>query len=192
MIFAWRKNLDGSGSATELYLWSSTKTRDGWTNPIRFQAPINQGFDTWPSLSVDKTLYFHSGRPGGLGRSDIYMSQPEKGEYKNVKNLGKIINTKYTEHDPYVAPDGSYLLYSSFKPGGYGEDDIYITYRKVNGTWTTPSNLGDKINSKYSDNRVYVSPDGKYLFYTSTRTGNLDIYWVDAKIIEQLKEKKIK
>jgi hypothetical protein len=83
---------------------------------------------------------------------------------------------------PYVAPDGSYLLYSSFKPGGYGEDDIYITYRKVNGTWTTPANLGDKINSKYSDNRVYVSPDGKYLFYTNTRRGNLDIYWVDTKM----------
>ena len=192
MIFAWRKNLDGSGSAAELYLWSSTKTSDGWTKPIRFKAPINQGFDTWPSLSRDNTLYFHSWRAGCVGRDDIYMSIPENGEYKSVKNLGKIINTKYTEHDPFVAPDGSYLLYSSFKPGGYGEDDIYITYHKVDGTWTTPRNLGNKINSKYSDNRVYVSSDGKYLFYTSLRTGNLDIYWVDAKIIDELKPKDLK
>ncbi len=192
MIFAWRKNLDGSGSAAELYLWSSTKTSDGWTKPARFEAPINQGFDTWPSLSTDKTLYFHSWRAGCVGRDDIYMSIPVNGEYKSVKNLGKIINTKHTEHDPYVAPDGSYLLYSSFKPGGYGEDDIYITYRKVDGTWTTPINLGDKINSKYSDNRVYLSPDGKYLFYTSLRTGNLDIYWVDAKIIEELRPDEFK
>ena len=187
MIFAWKKNLDGSGSASELYLWSSTKTSDGWTKPIRFEAPINQGLDTWPSLSADKTLYFHSRRSGGVGRSDIYMSVPEKGDYKSVKNLGKNINTKYTEHDPYVAPDGSYLLYSSYKPGGYGEDDIYITYRKVDGKWTTPFNLGNKINSKYSENRVFVSPDGKYLFYTSSRTGNMDAYWADAKIIESMR-----
>lgn len=192
MIFAWKKNLDGSGSTTELYLWSSTKTHDGWAKPIRFESPINQGFDTWPSLSSDKTLYFHSRRTGGAGGSDIYMSKPEKGEYKSVKNLGKIINTEYTEHDPYVPPDGSYLLYSSFKPGGYGEDDIYITYRKVDGTWTPPVNLGDKINSQYSENRAFVSPDGKYLFYTSSRTGNPDSYWVDAEIIDELKPDDLK
>ncbi|MCK4943042.1 MAG: PD40 domain-containing protein [Candidatus Aminicenantes bacterium] len=91
-----------------------------------------------------------------------------------------------------MAPDGSYLLYDSNKPGGYGEFDIYITYRKVDGTWTKPINLGDKINSKYSENRVYVSPDDKYLFYTSSRTGNLDAYWVDTKIIAELKPKVLK
>ncbi|MCP4151886.1 MAG: hypothetical protein GY757_29360, partial [bacterium] len=192
IIFAWTKNLDGSGSLSELYLWSSTKTRESWTTPIRFKAPINQGFDTWPSVSDDKTLYYHSHRPGTVGRSDIFVSIPEKGEYKSVKNFGKLINTKDTEHDPYVAPDGSYLLYSSYKPGGYGEDDIYIIYRKADGTWTPPVNLGNTINSKYSENRSYVTPDGKYLFYTSTRTGNLDIYWVDAKIIKKLKPKNLK
>lgn len=192
MIFAWKKNLDGSGSASELYLWSATKTHDGWTKPIRFEAPINQGFDTWPSLSADKTLYFFSRRASGMGGADIYMSIPENGEYKSVKNLGKVINTKYTDEDPYVAPDGSYLLYDSNKPGGYGDCDIYITYRKVDGTWTKPINLGDKINSKYYECRAYVSPDGKYLFYTSSRKGNLDAYWVDAKIIEDLKPEELK
>jgi hypothetical protein len=187
MIFAWTKNLDGSGPARELYLWSATKTPGGWTQPIRFQAPVNTGFDTWPSLSADKTLYFFSRRAGGLGSADIYVSIPENGEYKSVKNLGKVINTKYIEEDPYVAPDGSYLLFDSDKPGGFGGYDLYISYRKANGSWTQPINLGDKINSKYSENRAYVSPDGKYLFYTSSRTGNPDAYWVDAKIIEALK-----
>lgn len=191
MIFAWKKNLDGSGSATSIYLWSSIKTVDGWSTPVRFPPPVNQGFDTWPSLSADKTLYFHSRRDDSFGRSDIYMSKLEKGEYKRVKNLGKNINTSYTEHDPFVAPDGSYLLFSSYKSGGYGKDDMYISYRKADGSWTKSINLGAGINSKYSDNRVYVSPDGKYLFYTSTRTGNLDIYWVDASIIKELKPKNL-
>ncbi|MFC2156854.1 ankyrin repeat domain-containing protein [Acidobacteriota bacterium] len=187
MIFAWRKNLDGSGSPDELYLWSSIKTSDGWTDPIRFEAPINQGFDTWPSWSLDKTLYFHSKRADGLGKSDICMSILEDGEYRSVKNMGTLINTEYTEHDPYVAPDGSYLLFSSYKPGGYGEDDIYISFRNNDETWGIPINLGETINSEYSENRVYVTPDGKFLFYTSMRTGNLDIYWADAGIIQDLK-----
>jgi len=43
------------------------------------------------------------------------------------------------------------------------------------------------VNSEYSDNRPYVSPDGKYLFFYSGRTGNGDIYWVDAKVIERFR-----
>jgi ankyrin repeat protein len=189
VIFPWRKNLDGSGSVDELYLWSATRTAGGWTEPTRFKPPINGGFDTWPSLSNDKTLYFHSWRAGSYGRDDIYMSKLEDGDYRSVENLGKVINTEYTEHDPYIAPDGSYLLFSSYKPGSYGEDDMYVSYRKKDGSWCKPINLGAKINSKYSDNRAFVTSDGKFIFYASTRTGNLDVYWVDAKVIEKLKPK---
>jgi Tol biopolymer transport system component len=50
--------------------------------------------------------------------------------------------------------------------------------------------MGNKINTEKSENRPYVSPDGKYFFYTSTIRGNRDIYWMDAKIIDALKPKK--
>jgi hypothetical protein len=192
VIFAWTINRDGSGPAKELYLWSSIKIPSGWTKPLRFEAPINQGFDTWPSLSSDKTLYFISRRAGGEGRIDIYISIPEKGKYKSVKSLSKPINTEFIDEDPYIALDGSYLLFNSNRPGGYGEHDIYITYRKLDGSWSKPINLGNKINSKYSECRVYVSPDGKYLFYTSTRAGSLDTFWADAGIIEELRPEELK
>ncbi|MCP4896737.1 MAG: hypothetical protein GY906_07135 [bacterium] len=187
VVFAWTKNLDGSGPARELYLWSSTRTSEGWTDPIRFQAPINQGFDTWPSLTADGSLFFFSRRDGGAGRADIYLSIPDNGEFRTVENLGEAINTEHIEEDPYIAPDGSYLIFDSDRPGGYGKHDLYITYRKPDGGWTEPVNLGESINSEYSENRAFVSPDGKYLFYTSSRTGNLDAYWVDASFIAELK-----
>jgi hypothetical protein len=138
-------------------------------------------------MSADKTLYFMSRRKGGMGGFDIYWCKPENGEYKSVKNLGKIINTQYTEEDPFIAPDGSFLLFDSDRPGGFGGYDIYITYRKVDGSWTKPINLGDRINSKHSECRVYVSPDNKYLFFTSNRNGDYDAFWVDARIIADLK-----
>ncbi|MEN8223113.1 MAG: hypothetical protein ABFR36_07615 [Acidobacteriota bacterium] len=73
-----------------------------------FGPPVNTGFDTWPSLSKDDTLYFISRRTGGEGGIDIYMSRPENGEYRIVTNPGKGVNSKYTDEDPCVAPDGSY------------------------------------------------------------------------------------
>jgi hypothetical protein len=186
MIFAWRKHLDGSGSAAELYLWSASKTEDGWTEPARFDPPINEGFDTWPSVSNDGTIYFHSWRAGSFGRDDLYRSELEDGDYRTVENLGDAINTEHTEHDACVAADERYMLFSSFKPGGFGEDDIYVSFRAADGTWGPPVNLGDGVNSPASDNRARLSADGKVIFYTSTRTGNLDVYWVDAEIIEQV------
>jgi hypothetical protein len=187
MIFAWTKNLDGTGPAGELYLWSSTRERGEWTEPVRLDAPINQGFDTWPSLSEDGSLFFFSRREGGAGKADIYVSVPDNGEYTTVENLGAPINTEHVEEDPFIAPDGSYLLFDSDRPGGQGGLDLYIAYREKGGGWSEPVNLGDRINTEYSECRVSVTPDGKYIFYTSSRTGNLDAYWVNANIITELR-----
>lgn len=187
-IFAWTQNIDGSGPPRELYLWSSTRTQKGWAEPTRFKAPINTGFDTWPSLSRDKTLYFFSKRPGGMGGFDIYQSVPENGEYREVQNLGDIINTSSIEEDPFIAPDKSYLLFDSNRPGGHGGLDLYISWRKEDGTWHKPINLGEKVNSKHAENRPYMSPDGKYLFFTSNRNGTMDTWWVDARVLEELKD----
>ena len=192
VIFAWPKKLDGSGPPNELYLWSSTRIKKNWTEPVRFKAPVNTGFETWPSISQDKTLYFFSKRPGGIGGFDIYQSIPENGEYKEVKNLGNMINTRYTEEDPFIAPDGSYLLFDSNRPGGHGGYDLYISWRKHDESWGKPVNLGERINTEYAENRAYVSPDGKYLFFTSNRNGTMDAWWVDAMVMEELKPISIK
>jgi hypothetical protein len=76
--------------------------------------------------------------------------------------------------------------------GGLGEDDLYVTFRTENGSWSDPVHMGGDINSEASENRPYVSPDGKYFFYTSSVRGNRDIYWVDARILQKLKPDEIK
>ena len=185
VVFSWTRNLDGSGPPGELYLWQSIKTRSGWTKPVRLKPPVNTGFETWPSLTRDQTLYFFSRRSGGYGKFDIYCSFLEKGEYQEVQNLGARINTEFTEEDPYIAPDGSYLLFDSNRPGGLGGYDIYISWRNGDGSWSRPTNLGQKINTEFTENRAYVSPDGKFLFFSSDRSGDYDAWWVDAAILER-------
>ena len=100
------------------------------------------------------------------------------------------INTEYREFDAYVTPDEKMIIFSSVKPGGFGGADIYISWKNNDGKWIEPRNIGSEINSAGSEYGSTISPDGKYLFYTSNKNGNEDIYWISSKIIEELKQKK--
>ena len=156
----------------------------GWSEPINVGQPVNSAVDEYyVSLTKDGTIYFASNRAGGLGSFDIYRSRLADGHYIKPENLGASINTKYLEHDPFIAPDESYLLFTSVdRPGGFGTGDLYISTRKKDGTWTKSKNLGKAFNTNGYDFCPIVSPDGKYFFFT--RKG--DIYWVSTKAIEKL------
>jgi hypothetical protein len=87
-------------------------------------------------------------------------------------NAGKSINTEHTERFPMVLPDGLTLFFSSNRPGGQGDLDIYVCTRKsMSEGWSTPINLGSKINSNASDHSVSVSEDGHWMIFTSEKKG---------------------
>jgi len=189
LLFASRIFIEEIGSEGEgANIWSVTKTETGWTEPRPIGSRINTKYhESYPCATANGNLYFFSRRPGGYGTSDLYMSEFVNGEYRAPINLGSKLNTEHHEWDTYTAPDESYMIYCSTMPGGLGEDDLYVTFRQTDGSWSDPVHMGNAVNTEKSENRPYVSPDGKYLFYTSTSTGIRDIYWVDARIIEKLK-----
>jgi len=144
-----------------------------------------------PSVSLSGTVYFYSfDIEGGFGSVDIYCSRFTKDGYEKPENLGDSINTESMETAPFISPDESYLLFSSMRPDGYGDFDIYVSYKKEDGTWTKARNLGEKINTSARESSSIVSPDGKYLFFMSRRNGIGEFFWVDAKIIEELQQDK--
>jgi len=167
-------------------IWFVDKTGNGWGKPQNIGAPVNSDDDEYyVSLTKDKTIYFASNRKGGKGSFDIYRSGFVNGKYTKPENLGSSINTKYLEHDPFIALDEGYLLFTSVnRPEGRGTGDLYISFRKPDGSWTKAKNMGDTFNTKTYDFCPIVSPDGKFLFFT----GRSAIYWVDAKIIEKMKK----
>ncbi|MGD9347795.1 MAG: tetratricopeptide repeat protein, partial [Candidatus Aminicenantes bacterium] len=168
-------------------IWMTQLTSSGWTPPQILESPINtaDSHDCGGSLTEDGTLYFFSRREGGFGANDIYRAKLVNGKYPEVENLGKVINTEYWEYDAFIAPDESYLIFSSDRPGGHGKfNDIYITFRSDDDTWSEPKNLG----KDFRDSGICsVTLDGRFLFFATGRTGNDDIYWVDASIIEDFK-----
>ncbi len=171
-------------------LWKADREGSGWGKARPLGPAVNSGGEnSQPSVSGNGTVYFSSGRDGGQGGFDLYRSRFEDGRYLPAENLGPGINTGDTEIHPFVAPDESYLIFSSDRTGGRGGFDLYIAFRAADGRFGPALNMGDRINGAGTVNWLgAVSPDGKYLFFASNRNGNaLDIWWVDARFFEDLK-----
>ncbi|UCC39504.1 MAG: PD40 domain-containing protein [Candidatus Aminicenantes bacterium] len=193
LVASGRPISEGAPPLKDHQIWVSERTDGIWSNPQLLPFPVNSGqHDSYPSLTEDGTLYFFSRRDGGSGHGDIYRSRKMNDRYPEIENLREPVNTVHHEVDPYIAPDESYLIFCSDKLGGFGNEDFYISYRKNDGSWTIPVNMGDKVNSPHQEYIPYVTPDGKYFFFTSDKSGNRDIYWMDAKIIEELKPGELK
>lgn len=165
-------NRTGAGkTGTDLDIWKVDKTSTGWSEPRNVGAPINSPGNEWyPTIATNGTIYFGSDRQGGKGRTDIYRSRLVNGKYAEPENLGDAINTQFNEFEALIAADESFLiLMAGGRSDSKGGFDLYISYNR-NGAWTKPVNLGDKINSSGNEYSPTISPDGKYFFWTSTRT----------------------
>jgi hypothetical protein len=96
-----------------------------------------------------------------------------------VKSLGRPLNEPGFNGDLYVAPDESYMIVSAKETSTF-QSELYISFHKHDGTWTEPISLGEKINDGLAHRwGQYISPDGKYLFYSrGTSEADCAIYWV--------------
>jgi len=194
LFFDVLKPAEEKGQNPDHDIWFQEKNAPGRGEVIKPGSPLNSDKSALgPSISLNGTIYFYSfDIEGGFGSVDIYRSRHFKDGYETPENLGDSINSKFMETLPYIAPDESYLLFSSMRPDGYGDFDLYVSYHKEDGTWTKSKNLGETINTPARESISVVSPDGKYIFFISRRNGIGEFFWVDAKIIEELKPEELK
>lgn len=134
-----------------------------------------------PSLSKDGTkLYFASDMPGGVGGTDIYVSDVNTdGSLGKPKNMGPIVNTEGNEAFPFIHPEEGTLYFSSDGLVGYGLMDVFASVRDENDEIVNVINLGEPINSNKDDFGYYLSDDGFKGYISSNRKGGLggdDIY----------------
>ena len=124
----------------------------------------------------------------------IRYSQLAEGVRAAPEEFGAGINTGQWTGHPFIAPDESYLIWDSEREEGLGSSDLYISFRQQNGSWGPAINMGADINSEFDDAYGSVTPDGKYFFFhrinlsdESFSESEANIYWVDARVIENLR-----
>ena len=122
----------------------------------------------------------------------IRISKLVDGKRQEPEEMGPMINTGTWTAHPFIAPDESYLIWDSEREGGFGDSDLYISFRQIDESWGPAINMGAKINSDKWDAYASVTPDGKYILFNrgvDPENEDVDIYWVSAKIIDELRQR---
>lgn len=122
----------------------------------------------------------------------IRISKLKDGIREEPRELGKVFSSgTYISH-PFIAPDESYIIWDFEHEDGYGDSDLYISFRQDDGSWGPAINLGNDINSDKEDIFGSVTSDGKYFIFHRIDLGetydesSANVYWVDAQAIMKL------
>ena len=166
-------------------IWVVDRKGDGWGEPRDLDPVLHSvGDKHWQfSVAENGDVYF-----GGEG-ADLYVAEFRDGDYGEPVRLPDPIRTDAPETGPNIAPDGSFLLFDRwFDSSPYVR--IMVSFRSEVGAWSEPVDLSPYTRSEGNDSAARLSPDGKYLFFQSQRTGsdpNRSVYWMKADFIEGLR-----
>lgn len=171
-------------------LYESNGIDGTWSAPKTL--PISSSsYDAAPHLTQDGlSLVFHSFRAGGLGLSDLWISQrrTRNDPWAPAVNLGGEVNTEFKENDPWLSNDRCTLIFSSDRPGTLGREDLWMATRiSVDSPWGAAINLV-ALNSEFTDSSVSLSANGELWFFHSNREGgqgSMDI-WASQLVKKQI------
>jgi len=173
------------------------RTESGWSEP-QYQGEFLKEQGHGISRSANGTYFFPFYKKEDKGHGNLGYSRRINGKYEAPIKLNADINQgTYIAH-PYIAPDESYLMWDVVRDDGYGNSDIYISFKDKNGSWLPAQNMGPLINTDRQESSPQVTHDGKYLFFSrgewqvkedGSRNWVGKRYWVDAKVIENLRPK---
>jgi outer membrane protein OmpA-like peptidoglycan-associated protein len=152
--------------------------KNTWQTPVDITKKLG-GCDRLYSNSITgdgKTLVIYMD-DGGDG--NLYYSIRKDSTWSKIKSFGKPINTIYWESHGFITPDNRKLYFSSNRPDGFGELDIWVAERKDNGSWNNPVNCGEVINTAYNEDTPYFDPDNNALIFSSIghiSMGDYDVF----------------
>jgi hypothetical protein len=195
-------------------IWMMNKTESGWSEPQLVDEPVSsEENEFFPSLTSGNVLYFS--RSGKTVKTRIYKSKFENGKYQEPEILQFDIPDTGQLFNAFISPKEDFLITCALGIDSTNTDqDYYISFKTSTGKWGKLIKFGPEINTPGDNaNSAFVSRDGKYLFFSSSRkdpaqpqvksgtslrtiikskslpgNGSSAIYWVSAKIIDELKK----
>jgi hypothetical protein len=178
LFFGSKRPLSGSGPETETAnIWMLKRRRGGWRDPVSLGPMLPGNYAEFVSITNKRMLYF--GENSRQQPSNLYRARRRGRRYSAAEPLAVPIDSSASDAHPLIAPDGSFLIFDSTRPGGFGAGDLYRSFRREDGSWTEPENLGGTINTPVWEVNAALSHDGRYFIFHH----NGDLYWVDAKAL---------
>jgi hypothetical protein len=161
-------------------VWRAQRTAAGWSTPEGFLTPAIGVYDFMPTRSGN--IYVGSDPDTDdlkAGATYAFSLLTISGTDVTAKSLGRPLNGVGFNGDLFVAPDESYMIVSANETPTY-ESELHVSYRQPDHSWSKPVSLGPKINKGLAHRwGQYVTPDGKYLFYShGTSEQDCAVYWV--------------
>ncbi|WP_430966482.1 hypothetical protein [Spongiimicrobium sp. 2-473A-2-J] len=194
---------------TNSRIWYVERIDGGWGEPQPVPLTDSGASEYYSSLTHKGDIYFNIWSKG-----DIFKAERTEEGY-TITALDTIINAKANVGDPFISPEEDYLIFRGYGTPNLGRGDLYISFR-IDGTWTAAENLGEPINSAAHEICPYVTPDGKWFIFASSRVaqkvemqplqpiapvrekyrshdnGELNIYYMSADFIREMQEKYMK
>ncbi|WP_258104552.1 OmpA family protein [Marinoscillum sp. MHG1-6] len=165
-------------------LYVSTMTDGSWGVPELLPQPLNSLRDDFGSAFTgdgQTMVYVRCGdEKQGVGNCDLYITQLNGTEWSEPTNMGNVINSSDWDSQPTISSDGTRIIFTSARSGGYGGSDLYMSEKNHLGDWGIPQNLGSTVNTPLNEKSPYLAPDGKTLYYSTDGHpgyGNADIFY---------------
>jgi outer membrane protein OmpA-like peptidoglycan-associated protein/tetratricopeptide (TPR) repeat protein len=150
----------------------------------KFHNEINKKYHEGPASFNEKVDFmaftrnnYKNKSQDGIRKLQLFTSEFKDGKWQEPKSL-PFNSNEYSVGHASLTLGGDTMYFASDMPGGHGGVDIYRIYRKSDGNWTEPENLGDKINTEGNEMFPYIHPDG-LLFFASDGLlglGGLDVF----------------
>ena len=180
VFFASRRPVEERGLENpEFDIWVvDWEGGDAFGEPRRLGEEVNTpGYENYPAVTADGSLYFSRRVPGS--GTDLFHALPDGDGFHPAQPVQEL-NSPGSDADPWVDPDGRRMIFSSVRGDGAGQGDLYVSYLCREG-WTTPWNLGPRVNTEAYEYTPALSPDGEWLLFSRDRW---DVFRIPMALLE--------
>ena len=161
-------------------LYFCSQEGESWADAVALPSTINSNKNEGAnSISTDGNELFYAAMYGQHGDMNIYCSEYSNRQWNIPRSLSAEVNSSQWDSQPCLSADGSMLFFTSTRPGGLGNSDIYVARLDTNNVFSSVEPLPFPINTPGNDQRPHFHPDGKTLYFSSNGLpgmGGSDLY----------------
>lgn len=170
-------------------LWRVDRHGDRWSEPVCLPASINSSSAVFsPSIAGDGSLYFMQADQSS-GTFHLFRSSYQTGTYQAPLKMA-LGDATTEEVDPAVAPDESFIVYSSRHPQQHDKNRLHIAFRQPAG-WGNPIDLGDIVNEQGSNIEARLGPDRRTLYFSTNTVPPASSAPTPAEALKVLQEMQV-